>query len=349
MDRTRRRAFAYIGLFVGAILFYTVAYKFGMQIFEGRSRSFLQAFQIVIETFTTTGYGEDAPWHSTQMLALVVVMQLTGVFLIFLTLPLFVVPWVEKRMEIQPPTSFSDEDHVVICGFSERSDALIDELEAQGVAYVVAVPERQRASRLHEDGYSVIVGDPEMTETLTNASVTDARAVVLDHGDEANATIALSVREITDTVRVVAFIDDSDLAPYLELAGADDILLPRDLLGRGLADKVTSVITTQLGETIDIGADVEIIELPLQKGCDLDGVPIQESGIRERTGANIIGAWINGQFVPNLDPQTVLDRHTVLLVSGEISQLESVMELTSTPGRSPVSPSAPDRRTWSTR
>ncbi len=334
MDRTRRRAFAYIGLFVGAVAFYTLAYKYGMQFFEGESRTVLQAFQIVIETFTTTGYGEDAPWRSPQMLALVVMMQLSGVFLIFLTLPLFVVPWVEKRLEVQPPDTYAGSGHVVICGFSARSDALIDELDAQNVDHVVVVPERERAKRLHEDGYTVSVGDPETTTSLHAVDVSDARAVVLDHGDEANATIALSVREITDSVRLVAFIDDSDLAPYLELAGVDEVLLPRTLLGRGLADKVTSAITTQLGETVEIGADIEIIELPLQKGCHMDGVTLEESGFREETGANIIGAWLGGEFVANPDPRRTLDRNTVLLISGEVSQLEAAMELTTAPGRS---------------
>lgn len=334
MDRTRRRALAYAGLIAGVTVFYTLAYKFGMQVLEGETRSILESFQIVVQTFTTTGYGEDAPWQSTQMLVLVILMQLTGVFFIFLTLPLFVVPWVEQRLELQARTSYDGEGHVVICGFSERGDALITELDAQGVPYVVIVDERARWRELHESGYSAILGNAESTDTLRDVHVTDAMAVVLDQGKEANATIALSVRELTTSVRMVAFVDDADFERYLTLAGVDEVLLPRDLLGRNLADKVTSVIKTQLGETVDIGADVEIIELPIQKGSRLDGVSLDESGFREETGANIIGTWIDGSFVANPGPETEFDRNMVLLVSGERSQLKSAMELTAPPGRS---------------
>ncbi|MFB6154204.1 MAG: TrkA family potassium uptake protein [Halodesulfurarchaeum sp.] len=333
MDRTRRRALGYVGLLLSVVVGYTLAYKLGMAVFEGESRSLLESLQIVIETFTTTGYGEDAPWHSPWMLAIVVVMQLTGVFLIFLTLPLFVVPWVERRLQVQPPTDFSGTDHVIICGYSERAEALIDELEAQDVPYVIISPERERARSLHEAGYNSMVGDPQLTETLRDAEIEDARAIVLDRTDETNATIALSVREVAPALRLVAFIDDPSLSRYLTLAGVDEVLQPRTLLGRGLADKVTSAIKTQLGDTIDIGGDVEIIELPIQQGSQIDGVTLGESGVRERTGANVIGAWMGGEFVPNPEPETELSRQDILLAAGHPSQLSSLMDLTLSPER----------------
>ncbi|MFW6385058.1 MAG: potassium channel family protein, partial [Halodesulfurarchaeum sp.] len=244
MDRTRRRAILYVVLFIGTLAFFTVSYKFGMAAFEGRSRTVLESLQIVIQTFTTTGYGEDAPWESTQMLALVVLMQMSAIFLIFLTLPLFVVPWVERRMEYQPPTSYEDEDHVVIWGFTEREETLVDELNARDIGYVVLVDDRERARELYESGYTVMMGDSESETVLERASVPAARAVVLDGADETNASVALAIREVSEDVRIVSFVTEAELSPYLQLAGVDDVLYPRRLLGRGLADKVTSSMTT---------------------------------------------------------------------------------------------------------
>lgn len=330
MDRTRRRAIWYVFLFTGTLAFFTLSYKFGMAAFEGRSRTLLESLQIVIQTFTTTGYGEDAPWESSQMLLLVVLMQMSAIFLIFLTLPLFIVPWVERRLEYQPSTTFDGEDHVVICGFTEREETLVDELNARDVGHVVLVDDRERARELYESGYTVMMGDSESETVLENASVPAARAVVLDGEDETNASVTLAIREVSKDVRIVSFVTEAELSPYLQLAGVDDVLYPRRLLGRGLADKVTSTMTTQLGETIDIGANLEIIELPLQKDCELDGVSLEESEIRERTGVNVIGAWIGGEFVPNPEPSIELDRNTVLLVSGRQDQLEDAMDLTRT-------------------
>mgnify|MGYP000342022544 CR=1 FL=1 len=328
MDRQKRRAVGYLSLLFTVVAAYTLAYQFGMTHFEGDPRSLLESFHFVVETFTTTGYGEDAPWQAPQMLALVITMQLTGVFLIFLTLPLFVVPWVERRLEVEPPAAVDMSDHVVVCGFSARGEALVGELEAQHVPYVIVESDRSTAQDRFEDGQPVIFGDPESTEVLENACVSDARAVVIDESDEHNATIALSVREIDDEVQTVCFAEDPDIAVYLRYAGADQVLSPHDILGRSLADKVTSAVTTSLGETVEIGTDFEIVEMPIQGGSPLDGVKLAESGIRERTGANVIGSWFSGEFVGAPDPNRVIDRNCILLVAGRESQLETLKDLT---------------------
>ncbi len=329
MDRTRYRGFYYLLAFMGALLFYTILYKFGMAAFEGTQRTLLESFQVVVQSFTTTGYGEDAGlWNSPQMLVMAILMQFTGVFLIFLTLPLFVVPWIQHRLEDRIPTAYSGTDHVAICGFSERGNVLVEELANRDIEYVVLLEDTERAKTLHDSGYTVAVGDLESVGSLSNVNVESARAVVLDGSDEKNASIALSVRELTDSIRLIAFVEDADLTRYLELAGVDTALHPRELLGRGLADKVSSVITTQLGKTVDIGADLEVIELPVLAGCQVEGSRLGTAGIREETGATVIGVWLDGEFVPNPGPETKLDNRTVLLVSGTESQLESVMDRT---------------------
>ncbi|AUV81476.1 hypothetical protein C2R22_07255 [Salinigranum rubrum] len=62
---------------------------------------------------------------------MMMVMQCTGVALIFTTLPLFLIPLVEESLRTAPPTSTALTDHVVICEFTPRGDTL-----------VVAVPDR---------------------------------------------------------------------------------------------------------------------------------------------------------------------------------------------------------------
>lgn len=125
MDRTRRHGLYYILAMVVLILLYTVSYQYGMVYLEGVERGFFESLQVVVQSITTTGYGEDAPWSSTPMLLLVILMQFTGVFFFFLTLPLFLVPWIERRLEERRPTTYRGEDHIVICGSSEIGDTLV--------------------------------------------------------------------------------------------------------------------------------------------------------------------------------------------------------------------------------
>lgn len=328
MSRQRRRILAYVSLLVGVSIAYTVLFKQGMAVLEQRPLSYVESFHFVIETFTTTGYGEYAPWESSLLLLFVDLMQLTGVFLIFLTLPLFVVPWLEERLEVEPPSRVASSEHVVICGFGPRGETLASELEAQGVGYVVLERDWDTAQSLHESGRIAVHGDPESTAALERVSIRDARAVVLNETDERNATIALSVRELDADVQTVGFVEDPSQADYIRYAGADRVLSPHEILGHSLADKVRSGITSKLGETVQIGEDFEIVEMPIQRDSELDGISLDASGIRERTGVNVIGAWFSGEFLGAPDPDRELDSHTILLVAGRRSNLEELKEIT---------------------
>jgi hypothetical protein len=65
---------------------------------EGTQAGFVEALHVVVEAFTTTGFGEDASrWSTNGMSALSIAMQVTGIVLIFLALPLFLVPLARSR------------------------------------------------------------------------------------------------------------------------------------------------------------------------------------------------------------------------------------------------------------
>jgi Trk K+ transport system NAD-binding subunit len=330
MDTWQRRTLLYVVGLVVVMLGYAAVYDAGMSAFEGTPISYLHALQVVVETFTTTGFGSDAPWSSTEMNVLVIVMDLTGVVLIFLALPVLVFPLFEQAISTTVPTAADENvtDHVVICTLTPRGETLVDELDSWDVAHLILEPERDRAKDLYEEGYDVIHADPQSVDGLEAARLSHARSLVADDSDPVNTSIVLTAKEVAEDVRTVSVVDDPDRERYHRLAGADDVLSPRALLGEGLASKVTTGISTELGEAIEVGEDFEVAELPIQRGSDLVGRTIAESGIRERAGANVIGAWFRGQFESPPDPDATLDNGTVLLVSGHEDQLERLKDMT---------------------
>ena len=329
MNRWLRRVAMYAAVLAVVMLGYAVAYDFGMSFFDGRPRSFLRSLQVVVETFTTTGFGSDAPWRSPVMNVLVILMDLTGVILIFLALPVLVFPAMQEALSTSVPTSVENvSDHVVVCGSTARAERLIDELDSWDVDHVVVEPDRGRATDLYEDEYTVVHADPDSIEGLQGAGVGSARAVVADVSDELDTSIILTAKEINEDVRVVSVVEEPSRGRYHELAGADEVLSPRTLMGESLARKVTTAVSTELGDTIEVGEDFDIVELPVRRGSDIAGATLAESGLRERVGVNVIGAWFEGEFQTPPDPDAVLDGGTVLLVTGRGDQLEQLRELT---------------------
>jgi Trk K+ transport system NAD-binding subunit len=330
MDKWQRRT-VYYSLGLSAIMVvYAVLYFHGMRIFEGRSISFLHALQVVVETFTTTGFGSDSPWATPEMNAFVIVMDLTGVALIFLAFPALVFPLFEDIFSTTVPTSLDDElsDHVVICTYTARSEALIAELDSWGIEYVIVEPDRETAVDLFEDGYRVVRADPDSVEGLAGARLGSARALVSDVSDQVDASIVLTAREVAEDVRIISVVEDPTRSEYHRLAGADQVLSPRSLLGSSLASKVTTSVSTSLDGEIELGEDFEIAELSVHRGSRLVGKTLAESGIRERSGVNVIGAWFRGQFETPPDPGSTITNGTILLVTGQEDQLETLKDLT---------------------
>ena len=330
MDKLRRRTGYYTLVLFGSILLYAVLYQNGMRVYEGERLSFLHSFRIVVETYTTTGFGSDAPWQTAAMNLLVTVMNLTGVFLIFLALPVLAFPLLEDVLSTTVPRSVDDDlaDHVVVCSHSPRAEALIEELSSFGIDYLIIEPDGERATELYGDGYSVIHGDPTSVTGLERTNLAAARALVADVSDQVDASIVLTAREIADDLPVVSVLEDPPKAQYHRLAGADDVLSPRPLLGQSLASKVTTSVTGAEGETVELGDDFEIAELPVRRGSRLAGSTLVESGIGERAGANVIGAWFDGEFETPPDPEATITNGTVLLATGPEDQLRQLEELT---------------------
>jgi Trk K+ transport system NAD-binding subunit len=327
MAKPARRAGLFLLGVAAVILVYALLYQYGMARLEGVEMRFIESLHVVVETFTTVGYGEQAgQWDSTAMLSLSILMQLTGVALIFLTLPAFVLPLFAEALASGPPRTFDDDGHVVICSFSPTVDTLITELIARGQPYVVVESDSETVESLQADGVEVVKGDPEEVETLEAVSTGDAAAVVAADGDETNASVILAAQSAAPETRVLSLVEDETHADYHRYAGADEVIQPRNVLGESLAGKASAAISSELSGAVEIAENLEVAELLVQRGSDLEGTSLGNCGIDDLPGTNIVGAWFRGEFVSAPDPDRVLGEHTVLLVAGPDQGVETMKD-----------------------
>ncbi|MDG5821077.1 potassium channel protein [Natronococcus sp. A-GB7] len=320
-----RRRIGYALLTVAAIIVvYSTVYQWAMLTFEGREIPFYKAVQVVIESLTTAGFGGHAPWESTVLNLLVIGMNLTGVLLVFLGLPLFAIPLLRQALESEPPTTSALTDHVIVCGHSTLDDVLRKELDEVGIPYLFVSPDPELVSELDDRGIDAVHGDPEQIQTLRNANAAEARALVADVDDEANPTIILSALRINPEMRIVSVVRDYKTATYHEYSGADEIVLARQQLGEAFGRRATISFAEKLRSVIEVENDYEITELLIEEGSDLAGCTIREAEIFDREGITIVGVWLGGKFVISPDPDTVLEENTILLVAGGHGGFEDV-------------------------
>jgi Trk K+ transport system NAD-binding subunit len=320
----------YLVTVVATILLFTVVYDVGMSAFENRPRTFVESLEIVMQTYTTTGYGQDAPWESVEMSILTVVMQGTSLLLVFAAFPAVIVPLLEDALSTTAPTARGDlSDHVVVCGHNTRTEALVEELVSRDVPYVVVEPDRDRADELYEADRAVVHGDPTKVETFHDVGIGDARAAVSDTTDETDISVVMSIREAAPDLPVYSVAESADVAEYHRHAGVDRVFSPRTLLGRGLANKIRSTVRTDLAAaTVDVGDDLAIGELFVRSDSSVVGERMSELDIEDRTSARVIGAWSRGELrTPPFADLRLTDR-TVLLVVGSPTALDAVARLT---------------------
>lgn len=323
MTDIRRR----IGLTVaggGALLsVYTFAYRWAMATFEGEKLSYIRSLQVVLEALTTAGFGGDAPWSSPETNVLVIVMNLTGVLLVFFAIPFFVVPLLEGALRTDPPTETDLSGHVIVCADSPRETALRAELEKMGLTELFIKRDPDLVTDLVRDGVEALHGDPETTRTLEHANVSEARAIIVDVNDEVNANIILTARRCNPDVRVLSVVEDGDTEAYHEYAGADEVIRPRVAVGERLAMKAQGAGFRDAVTGSDRDR-LPLTEVVIETDSDLAGRTLSECGFREQFGLTVLGGWFHGEFVAPVDPDRQLLEHTVLLVVGETTELPTL-------------------------
>lgn len=322
----QRRILIALIVSLAIVLVYGVLYRWGMGLLEGRQVSFIQSLQVVVEAITTSGFGGHAPWSSDLMNLMVLAMNLTGVAMVFMAVPLFVFPLLQEAFERAPPSSIKESGHFVLCAYTERVAALMRELDALGRTFVIVEPDGALALRLHREGHRVIHGDPEQVEVLRRASVLQAHRVVVDAADDVSISVVLSVRELAPDVQIVTVVDDETLEPYHLLAGATRVLSPRQLLGRSLARQVPFQFQLRSHPGVEVGKDLELAELNVTPGSDVCNRSVEEAHLRERFGVDIIAAWFEGIFRSPVPPDAHLDTRTRLLVAGGPEAVERFRE-----------------------
>lgn len=235
-----QRVVVYVVVVAAVVTGYTAFYWYGMAAFEDRHLSWAGALQTVAQSLTTTGYGQDAPWDTAVMNLFTILMQVTGILLVFLALPLFVVPWFRQLLERRRFDAVdSFEDHVVISGHTPVVHAFIREIESHDHThpYVIVEPDRERAARLHDRGHTVLCGDPETESTLRAASAPQAWTGVVAGDDQATMNVALALREVAPELRLTATLTDATLGQHLRAAGVEHVVQPRRVVGQALATR----------------------------------------------------------------------------------------------------------------
>ena len=301
---------------------YSTLFHF-LMILDNREFSWITGFYWTLTVMSTLGFG-DITFDSDLGKMFSIVVLMSGIVFLLTMLPFifiqfFYLPWLDAQAKARAPRELpkGTKDHVILTSYDPVTINLAEKFDQYQHEYVIVVEDVQKALELEDLDFRVAVGDLGDPQTYRRLKVEDAALVVANVEDMMNTNIAFTVREISQTVPIVANSDLDDSVDILELAGSTHVYQFTKMLGQSLARRVLG--TSTRANIIGKIESLLIAEAPAMK-TSLVGKTLLQSKLRETIGINVVGLWERGRFnIPTA--QTPLNSTTVLLLAGSADQL----------------------------
>ena len=326
MRRSTRRLIALAVGLTAFVIGSALLYQVGMARLEGHPRSFWDSVEWAAETLSTTGYGADSRWSHPAMVIFVVAVQFVGIFLFFLIVPIFLIPFLEERFEEKLPRSAPDiANHVVVYRYGPAVETLLQRLGASGVPSLVVETDEAAARTVLEHAQQVVFSRAE-EDALDVCRLNQARALVANGRDEENASVVLRARQMGFTGEIFVFVEEPAHRRPIELAGATAAYTPRHIVAAALAAHASDRISPRLPGSEPI-AGLQRREIRIPANSALAGKTLAEAAIAERSGAIVVGQWSRSHLHARCNADTRIEPGSILELVGDEESLARAAKL----------------------
>ncbi|MBK1722289.1 NAD-binding protein [Thiocystis violacea] len=200
------------------------------------------------------------------MTLFVMMVQICGLFLVFLIFPIYVLPYFKERFEPRLPNKLPNmQERILFHRYGPAVESVVDHLARQRTPFVILEQDAAVARRLADRGFPVVVGqldeDPGLLEGLIAA-----RALVTNANDHVNATFIMMAREQGFTGPIYAMAENPLHRPPMLTVGATEF----GAVGR----KIVEILKDARETTV-------VIDELDQPGVDVVGNLLQQSTLEQ--------------------------------------------------------------------
>ena len=264
-------------------------------------------------TLTTVGYGDVVP-ETTAGRLVGAGLMFGGLLMLSLLTATIASVFIERKFRRERGLeAIKSEQHVLILGWNHDSVILMDQLmrrlpAAIPVVLVNRLPAEQSdniKAKYPNHEVSFVWGDFAQEEVLQKANVLRAAKAIILGGrqegetaaqvDQRTLLTALTLKSMNPKIRILAELHLPENRPYLERAGAEEVLirgqydsslLAGAIAAPGLFRLFTSLLTVE-------GPDLWAVEIPLR----FHGHPVKDLAqyLKEQHQALLIGLYTEGR------------------------------------------------------
>lgn len=297
---------------------------------------FMDAVYMTAISLTTVGYGEVRPLSETGRIFTTLLIT-TGVGFFFYAFTIISEAVIEghlkgliKRRRMEKNISRLS-GHYIVCGYGRLGRVICKEILSRSEKLVVIELSETVASELDAKNIPYVLGDATKDDVLLKAGLRRSKGLitVLDT-DAANMYITISARSLCSEAFIVARAEDENAELKMLRAGADKVISPYKI---GAVRMALAALEPALTEFLDltaheVGLDLEIEQLKIEKGSEIDGKTIKDAAIRARTGVTILALKKNDQKLKlQIEPDERLEAGDIIIVLGDSKGMEKARRL----------------------
>ena len=218
-------------------------------------------------------------------------------------------------------------NHTIICGYGRNGKQAAAELKAHSREFVIVEFDKELVEELRETHeIPFIEGDATFEEVLERAGISKATSLITTLPKDAdNLFVVLTAREMNAELLIISRASKDNSDKKLRRAGANNVIMPDKIGGAHMA---SLVIKPNVIEFMDYvmgqgSSSINLEEITFENLPDeLKNKSIRELGIRDKSGANIIGfRTAEGEYIINPSPDTVIMPKAKIFVLGTLEQI----------------------------
>lgn len=214
------------------------------------------------------------------------------------------------------------KNHIVVCGYGRNGVNVCQELNRLQVPYVLI--ERSEAHLHHfavQPHRQVVVGDATLEETLLEANIKEAKALIIALPNDANNVfITLTARELNPAIYIVCRASEQSAEKKMYRAGANKVIMPEAIGGIHMAQLI---IKPHIVEFLDLINGLDKLQMQLEEiytkdiKSELQNCSIKELESRNHNEINIIAFKDKDKgFILSRKENTTVSEVKVLIILG---------------------------------
>lgn len=222
------------------------------------------------------------------------------------------------------------KNHTIVCGYGRLASIVVKELIENKKPLVIIESDTSKIPQLESLGIPYVEGDADDEDTLKAAGIEKASTLLsLVAKESDNVFITLTARDLNPKLSIIARSEGSSNEAKLKRAGANHVISPYNVSGSQIVQQmlrpnVSTFLKIASGTSHD---QLVLEEILVPKDSNLVGKTLEETNLRQKTGAIIAGIICHdGEMNFNPNAKSPIEEGSTLIALGTEESMKKLNE-----------------------